>query len=1793
MIVMKIIKILCLCGLFATGSLFANIPGGGNGAGANVTITTNTSANTITMANGIVTAVINYNTSQILQLTYLGHQITAGGTSGTSAFYWQGQNSVGEQTGANGILSVVVNPATNSGNFAEICIANLYTNQGTNAYVADAYYYFAMFRGSPGIYAAEDMERSTNTGSAVAGGADIPSLTGKMDGSFFNWMGQDSGRHMLRQGPSDIAIPGINNCPKEVTLLTNGVLAGQFECKYDYSGDLNSLHFFGWCSTTLNPNFGAWMIHPSSEYFSSGSKHPEIIGQADMFNCTFKSVHFGFGSDLNFTNGETWSRVCGPLFIYFNQVPASTPNPQNVLYADAAAQSVAEQGAWPYTWLADTNYAQASGRGTVTGKLVINDSGNPNASAAGMWVGVEQQPPSSLSPPTTDFQFFSKNLQFWVQTDTNGNFSIPNVVAGNNYTLLSFGPGAIGLYQSQSFGSPAPPVQLYVPSAQFSVTVTGGQTNNLGNVVWAPARVGATVWEMGVPDRDTTEFRHGSDYWHGDLGSATNLPVNWAQWQDYNLDFPNGVNFTNGISRWSADWDYAQPTSLDPTTGNLNPTTQNIFFNLPSTPSGSSQASIYFAVVGDYSGPVEVTVNGTLLNGTGFFPYYSSSDPMIRMESHGVFCDYRLNFAGNLLHSGQNEIQLNMRKGGYFSDGILYDYIRLELTGYVPPTPAGLTAIAGNGLVVLNWPASSGATSYTVSRSTTSGSGYTAIATNIIGPIVGSDVPDATYTDNSVVNDTPYYYVVSAVNPNGQSTNSIEATATPSASTPPAPAAPTGLTVTPGNLKATLTWNASPGAATYTIQRTVITAGANANDPGAEAVTLPNGFVPTNIVNSFVTTTNYTDTGLANNVLYAYTVSAANANGQSAASAPVSATPLPSFPTAPTNLSATVSSNQVNLSWNEVNIAETYIVSRATSISGPYTVVDDPEWLTLSTDSGLNYNTTYYYEVASANLAGISTNSAPLTVTIGPATPVLTAVAGNAQVLLSWSAPSGATNYVLQRSTTSGGSYLTLLSTTNISYLDMAVTNGTTYYYVVFAVGPNGTSQLSIEANATPAAAPAGNWINSITASPQGWNVNGNWGGNIYPNGVQAAATINSAISANQTINLNQAITIGTLNIGAPGGAAAFNVTGNGGNLMLNNAPSQAVLMQLSTSKGDTVSAPMTVTGSLLVTNAAANPFTVSGNITGATNGITVNGNVTLSGNISVDTNGITAYGPVTLSGTNSYTGNTTILASSLTVSGGTINAPNSTITVGNGATGVSFGVTGGTVTANTLNVAPVGGSTGDSASITGSGSVGFTNVNLGSGGNTSGPFTINTTGTVALGTLIDYKDLSGNGPSKTSGLIINNGTVTATSVLIQNTGSGANMNLNGGSLTIGNASATGAFRIGNGASTRGGFLTMTGGTLTYLGTDGLLLNTLSGSVNGANISGAGSVATLTGVTLNQINAAGATSWLVVSNGATLYLGGSGLVMNQPGANVFASFGNGGATIGAIADWSSVAPLTLAGNTTFKAADASGVAHNISPGGVLSGGGGLTKTGAGALTLTGANTYSGNTVVNAGTLLVNNSAGSATGAGAVSIANGGTLAGSGIISGAVTVNPGGELAPGNPLGTLTFGNSLTLASGSTNIFEISTAPATNSVAKIFGALTNGGTLIVTNVGAAALTNGNSFQLFSAASESGSFANVVLPSLPAGLAWNTNSLNTSGTVSVVVNARPFIGSTALSGSGFVLVGTGGVANANFYLLCSTNLAAPLTNWTRLLTNQFDGSGNFNFTNPIDFNAAQNFYLLQLP
>src|SRR6202158_21758 len=125
--------------------------------------------------------------------------------------------------------------------------------------------------------------------------------------------------------------------------------------------------------------------------------------------------------------------------------------------------------------------------------------------------------------------------------------------------------------------------------------------------------------------------------------------------------------------------------------------------------------------------------------------------------------------------------------------------------------PTGLTATAGNAQVTLAWNASTGATSYYVKRSTTTGGPYTPIATQTA----------TSYSDTGLTNGTKYDYVVSAYNSAGESGNSTEVSVTPVA-LPTPPPAPTNLTATAGNAQVALTWTASTGAATsYSVKRSL------------------------------------------------------------------------------------------------------------------------------------------------------------------------------------------------------------------------------------------------------------------------------------------------------------------------------------------------------------------------------------------------------------------------------------------------------------------------------------------------------------------------------------------------------------------------------------------------------------------------------------------------------------------------------------------------------------------------------------------------------------------------------------------------------------------------------------------------------------------------------------------------------------------------------------------------------------------------------------------------------------
>jgi glucose/arabinose dehydrogenase len=76
------------------------------------------------------------------------------------------------------------------------------------------------------------------------------------------------------------------------------------------------------------------------------------------------------------------------------------------------------------------------------------------------------------------------------------------------------------------------------------------------------------------------------------------------------------------------------------------------------------------------------------------------------------------------------------------------------------------------------------------------------------------------------------------------------------------------------------------------------------------------------------------------------------------------------------------------------------------------------------------------------------------------------------------------------------------------------------------------------------------------------------------------------------------------------------------------------------------------------------------------------------------------------------------------------------------------------------------------------------------------------------------------------------------------------------------------------------------------------------------------------------------------------------------------------------------------------------------------------------------------------------------------------------------------------------------------------------------------------------------------------------------------------------AMPGFNVSVHSGTNLILGGTNGWPGQFYYVLASTNVALPRSQWTPIATNPFDPSGNFIFTNPINPNPPYLFYLLQL-
>lgn len=294
------------------------------------------------------------------------------------------------------------------------------------------------------------------------------------------------------------------------------------------------------------------------------------------------------------------------------------------------------------------------------------------------------------------------------------------------------------------------------------------------------------------------------------------------------------------------------------------------------------------------------------------------------------------------------------------ANGTAYGLDQSFTTPTPPASPTGVTATPGNNQNIINWNTVSGATSYNIYWSNVTG----------VNKTNGTKITGATspYPHTGLTNGTPYFYVVTAQDANGESVESAEASATPMP-TPP-PAAVTGAASSITTTTATLNGTVNPNgfATTWAFQWGATTGYGNATastSAGAGTADVP---VTANL------------TMLTQGTTYHFRLVAQNANGTTYGLDQSFVTLAP--PAAPSGVTATASNAANTINWNSVSGATSYNIywsnvtgvnktngTKITGATSPYP------------HTGLSNGTTYYYVVTAQNAIGESVESAEASAT--------------------------------------------------------------------------------------------------------------------------------------------------------------------------------------------------------------------------------------------------------------------------------------------------------------------------------------------------------------------------------------------------------------------------------------------------------------------------------------------------------------------------------------------------------------------------------------------------------------------------------------------------------------------------------------------------------------------------------------------------------------------------------------------------------------------------------------------
>lgn len=372
-----------------------------------------------------------------------------------------------------------------------------------------------------------------------------------------------------------------------------------------------------------------------------------------------------------------------------------------------------------------------------------------------------------------------------------------------------------------------------------------------------------------------------------------------------------------------------------------------------------------------------------------------------------------------------------------------------------PADPGGLTisVISQNDLLLFWTDNSVSETDYEVERKSADGT-FSKIAT------LAED--STTFVDSNLTANTPYTYRVRAVNDDGPSNYTNEATGS---TLPNRPGTPTTLKANvSSSTQVVLSWTDNADNETgFKIERRLGTVGR---------------FTQIALVGE--NAVSFTDDTVSAATTYSYRIRANNVGGDSAYSNDVEATTPPNPPGAPANLQGTmISRTQINLAWTDTSLNETgFVVERRLS-GGTYApLVELGQNVTTYSDTTVVANATYNYRVAAKNIGGNSPYSNEAIVSTPPDPPaapgnLAATVVSQSQINLVWT--DGSVNeigFIVERSV-GGGSFIELafVDADETTFSDTGLSAETTYSYRVKADGLGGSSAYSntVVATTTPA----------------------------------------------------------------------------------------------------------------------------------------------------------------------------------------------------------------------------------------------------------------------------------------------------------------------------------------------------------------------------------------------------------------------------------------------------------------------------------------------------------------------------------------------------------------------------------------------------------------------------------------------------------------------------------------------------------------------------------------------------